>query len=98
MLEIDNLVRKNMTLACNTQKKNYDHKIAQNLYNVGDLEWLYNPKPKPGKSSKLRCPGDGPWTIIKHINDVIYRIQKTPCSIPRVVHHDRLEWYEGSKS
>ena len=50
---------------------------------------------------------EGPYTVTKAINDVVYRIQLTPRSKPKVVHHNRLweytgdnkpNWFKNSKS
>ena len=50
---------------------------------------------------------EGPYTVTKAINDVVYRIQFTPRSKPKVVHHNRLwkytgdnkpNWFKNSKS
>lgn len=38
---------------------------------------------------------EGPYTVTKAINDVVYRIQLTPRSKPKVVHRNRLWEYTG---
>ncbi|KAJ8946245.1 hypothetical protein NQ318_004614, partial [Aromia moschata] len=61
----------------------------------GDAVWLYAPKRTKGKSPKLQKNWEGPYTIIKKINDLVYRIQLSPRSKPKVVHLERLAKYTG---
>ncbi|KAJ8935271.1 hypothetical protein NQ318_023157 [Aromia moschata] len=61
----------------------------------GDAVWLYAPKRTKGKSPKLQINWKGPYTIIKKINDLVYRIQLSPRSKPKVVHLVRLAKYTG---
>ncbi|KAJ8948083.1 hypothetical protein NQ318_008434 [Aromia moschata] len=46
---------------------------------------------KPGDASNW----EGPYTIIRKINDLVYRIQLSPRSKPKVVHLERLARYTG---
>ena len=60
-----------------------------------DLVWLHNPAVPQGHSRKLHCPWTGPFTVVKRLSDVVYRIQD---SRPRrrrsriVVHFDQLKF------
>ena len=59
--------------------KNYYDLCADDItFEEGDAVWLHNPCKKVGHSPKLMRPWEGPYTIIKVINDVVYRIQLTP--------------------
>ena len=42
--------------------------------NEGQLILLYNPKRNKGLSAKLQTSWEGPYKIIKRLNDVVYRI------------------------
>ena len=44
---------------------------------------------------KLAHNWKGPYTVVKLINDVVYRIQLGPRTKPRVVHRNRLWKYSG---
>ena len=68
------------------------------MFNIGDRVWLFTPKRKKGVSPKLQRNWDGPFVILKKVNDVTFRIQKSPRSKPKVVHHDRLKLYTGKIS
>ncbi|KMQ81576.1 transposon ty3-i gag-pol polyprotein, partial [Lasius niger] len=43
-----------------------------------------------GKAPKLQSNWEGPFSILKKFNDVVYFIQKTPRHRKKVVHADRL--------
>ncbi|UYV73248.1 K02A2.6-like [Cordylochernes scorpioides] len=63
---------------------------GENLhFSKGEMVWLHNPQRKKGLSPKLQYQWEGPYKITKCLNDVIYRIQKTPTSKPKVVHYNR---------
>ncbi|VDI18693.1 Hypothetical predicted protein [Mytilus galloprovincialis] len=95
---IHEFARKRLKISGQTMKKYYDHKIYHKLYDVGSCVWLHNPKPKRGLSRKLQNDWCGPFVITHKLNDVIYRVQETPRSKPKVVHHDKLKMYTGSKA
>ena len=40
----------------------------------------------------------GPFLVTERINDVIYRIKRSPRAKPKVVHHDRLKLYIGEQT
>jgi len=41
---------------------------------------------------------EGPYTVVKRLSDVTYRIQLTPKSKPKIVHFDRLKKYLGNNA
>ncbi|KAL3846537.1 hypothetical protein ACJMK2_017516 [Sinanodonta woodiana] len=76
-------------------KKYYDHNIAFNMYEPGTSVWVHNPKFKRGLNKKLQRNWCGPYTVTHKLNDVIYRVQETPRSKPKIVHHDKMKPYVG---
>ncbi|KAJ8957235.1 hypothetical protein NQ318_007799 [Aromia moschata] len=68
---------------------------TETAFKPGDAVWLYAPKRTKGKSPKLQSNWEGPYTRIKKINDLVYRIQLSPRSKPKVVHLERLAKYTG---
>ena len=62
-------------------------------FKEGDQVWLYNPQRKKDRSPKLQRDWEGPYRVIKKINDVVYRIQKGPRLKMKVVHSNRLAKY-----
>ena len=57
--------------------------------------WLYNPKRKKGISPKFSRPWEGPYLVTEPINDLLYRIQKSPHAKEKVVHRNQLWKYQG---
>ncbi|KAJ8953363.1 hypothetical protein NQ318_023479 [Aromia moschata] len=76
-------------------KQRLDTTSTAIAFKPGDAVWLYAPKRTKGKSPKLQSNWEGPYTIIKKINDLVYRIQLSPRSKPKVVHLERLARYTG---
>ena len=64
----------------------------------GDAVWSYNPQRRKGLTPKLQRPWQGPYTIIKRINDVVYRIKLGPTTKPKIVHRNRLWTYTGANT
>ncbi|CAG2185743.1 unnamed protein product [Mytilus edulis] len=71
------------------QKRDYDTKLFQRTYDVGDAVYRIDSATKVGESKKLRSPWQGPYLVIKVISPVLYRIQKRKKAL--VVHHDKLK-------
>ena len=70
------LTKVNRRKASERYKDYYDVKEKDTTYNVGDKVWLHVPFVKKGKNLKLSQPWQGPYTIVKKISDVVYRIEK----------------------
>ena len=92
-------VRSRTKLMQRRQKDAYDQNLEGSSYQVGDLVWLHCPASPRGRSRKFHRPWQGPFEVVKLINDVVYRIRC--CSSPRrrlVVHFNRLKPYAGQPS
>ncbi|KAJ8962236.1 hypothetical protein NQ318_018208 [Aromia moschata] len=76
-------------------KQRLDSTSTETAFKPGDAVWLYAPKRTKGKSPKLQSNWEGSYTIIKKINDLVYRIQLSPRSKLKVVHLERLARYTG---
>lgn len=73
-------------------KDYYDSTSSDTVYKVGDKVWLHQPSVKKGLSRKLARPWCGPYTIVKKLSDVVFRIQKDGRGRKRtVVHFNRLK-------
>ena len=81
--------RETLLSAQRRQKKDYDLKVLERKYNVGDLVYLINSSSKVGQSNKLKPIWKGPYLVIKVISPVLFRIKGRKREI--VVHHDRLK-------
>ncbi|GFX93001.1 retrovirus-related Pol polyprotein from transposon 412 [Trichonephila clavipes] len=96
--DVHNLARERINLRTEKMKTRYDTKATGHQFKEGDKVWFYNPTRRKGRSPKLQSHWDGPYTILKIINDVVIRIRKSTNSKPRVVHYDRLAPYYGHNS
>lgn len=96
LIEIHDRARKNNQIASDRMKNRYDVKAQEGGFHPGDLVWLYNPQRRRGLCPKLQRNWDGPYQVVKRINDVVYRICKVPRGKPKVVHFNRLAPYEGN--
>ncbi|GFV77070.1 retrovirus-related Pol polyprotein from transposon 412 [Trichonephila clavipes] len=96
--DVHNLARERINRRTEKMKTRYDTKATGHQFKEGDKVWFYNPTRRKGLSPKLQSHWDGPYTILKIINDVVIRIRKSTNSKPRVVHYDRLAPYYGHNS
>jgi hypothetical protein len=62
-------------------------------YPVGSLVWLHDPTKKKGLCRKLQLPWEGPYQVIQILSDLVYAIQLSKHTKPKIVHHDRLKAY-----
>lgn len=95
---IHEYARENLKVKSNSMKEKYDVLAQSKPLNVGDAVWLHNPRRKKGLSPKLNRPWEGPYTVTKKINDIVYRVQLTANTKPKVVHRNRLWAYNGSNA
>ena len=81
-------VRKNLQATQLRQKKLYDVKVKQSVYQIGELVYKLDSSTKIGQSKKLQPVFMGPYLITEVLSPVLYRIEGRKKS--SVVHHDRL--------
>ncbi|GBN46038.1 hypothetical protein AVEN_86405-1 [Araneus ventricosus] len=74
-------------------KTRNDSRVTNHHFEEGDLVWMYNPKRRRGLSPKLQQNWEGPYTVVKKLNDVIYRVQRSPNAKLKVIHINRLAPY-----
>ncbi|KAJ8968044.1 hypothetical protein NQ317_018974 [Molorchus minor] len=73
---IHDKARKKLQFESNKLETRYDARSNNSGYQAGDEVWLSNPPRKKGRSSKLQKIWEGPYTVIKRINNLVYRIQR----------------------
>ncbi|KAJ8946819.1 hypothetical protein NQ318_002098 [Aromia moschata] len=90
-----------MKIHSDKMKQRLDTTSTETAFKPGDAVWLYAGG-KGNKRRKGKVKGgrkgsnwEGPYTIIRKINDLVYRIQLSPRSKPKVVHLERLARYTG---
>ncbi|GFW88866.1 retrovirus-related Pol polyprotein from transposon 412 [Trichonephila clavipes] len=95
MEEMHHLSRERIGMASEKMKTQYDARATGHDYHEGDKVWLWNPKRRKGLSPKLQTNWKGPYTVLKRLNDVVVRIQKSPHSKPKVIRYNMLSPYLG---
>ncbi|GBM30912.1 hypothetical protein AVEN_9796-1 [Araneus ventricosus] len=74
----------------------YDSRATNPHFKDGDLVWMYNPKGRRGLSPKLQQNWEEPYTVVKKLNDVVYRVQRSPNAKPKVIHINQLAPYRDT--
>ncbi|GBN95540.1 hypothetical protein AVEN_195753-1 [Araneus ventricosus] len=80
-------------LSSERMKSRYDSRTTYNYFKKGDLVWMYNPKRRRGLSPKLQQNWEIPYTVVKKLNDVVYRVQMSPNAKPKVIYINWLAPY-----
>ena len=76
------------------QKRLYDKSVYGPKYEVGDEVWLHCPAVPRGRCKKFHRPWQGPFTVVKVIDNFVYRIQNNTTPRKRlVVHYNHLKPY-----
>ncbi|GBM66820.1 hypothetical protein AVEN_153735-1 [Araneus ventricosus] len=88
--------RERIKLASERMKTRYDSRATDHHFKEGYLVWMYNTKQRGGLSPKLQQHWEGPYTVVKKLNDVVYRVQRSPNAKPKVIHVNRLAPYRGA--
>ena len=66
--------------------RDYDLRLEEKKYSVGDAVYRLNKSILLGKCKKLKAVWSGPWIVIDVISSVLYRISNRKQSL--VTHHD----------
>ncbi|GBM45408.1 hypothetical protein AVEN_74984-1 [Araneus ventricosus] len=77
-------------------KTRYDSTATDYHFKEGDLVWMYNPKQRRVMSTKLQPNWEGPYTVAKKLNNVVYRLQRSPNAKPKVIHINRQAPYRAT--
>ncbi|GBO00966.1 hypothetical protein AVEN_162914-1 [Araneus ventricosus] len=77
-------------------KIRYDSRTTDHHFKEGDLVWMYNPKQRRGMSPKLQQNWEGPYTVVKKLNDYVNRVQRSPNTKLKVIHINRLALYKAT--
>ncbi|GFW77507.1 hypothetical protein TNCV_2498991 [Trichonephila clavipes] len=95
MEKIHHLARERIGMASKKMKTRYNARATGHDFHEGDQVWLWNLKHRKGLSPKLQTNWEGLYAVLKRLNDVVVRIQKSPHSKPKVIHYSRLAPYLG---
>ncbi|GBL82395.1 hypothetical protein AVEN_252543-1 [Araneus ventricosus] len=88
--------REQIKLSRERMKTRYDSRAADHHFKEGDLVWMYKPKQRSGLSTKLQQNCEGPYTVVKKLNDIVYRVQMSPNAKPKVIHINWLAPYRAT--
>ena len=88
MREIHQLTRETLKEQQRRQKQDYEFRVFEARYEVGDAVFLANSASKVGQSKKLAALWNGPFIVTKVISPILYEISSAKKSM--VVHHDRM--------
>ncbi|GFV80234.1 kinectin, partial [Trichonephila clavipes] len=64
-------------MASEKMKSRYDARATEHDFHEGDKVWLWN-RNVAKESPKLQTNWESPYTVLKSLNDVVVRIQKSP--------------------
>ncbi|GBO01593.1 hypothetical protein AVEN_157294-1 [Araneus ventricosus] len=74
--------RERIKVASESMNIRYDSRATDHYCKEGDLVWTYNPKRWRGLSPKLQQNWEEPYTIVKKLNDVVHRVQRSSNAKP----------------
>ena len=78
-------------------KRQYDKNACHTHYKVGDAVWylIKGTRHVKNKVKKFLPSYEGPFFVMGQLDDLVYRIQKSPRTKVKVVHHDQLKHYRS---
>jgi hypothetical protein len=97
MQKAHEVTRKNLNRAAVRQKETYDARLSFHKYTPGCLVWYQTDIGQLSITPKLRKPYEGPYLVIRNLGDLDYMIQMDASGKRKVVHHNRLKPYEGTR-
>ncbi|GBO18234.1 hypothetical protein AVEN_39264-1 [Araneus ventricosus] len=86
--------KERIKLSRERKKTRYNSGTTGHHFKEGDLVWEYNPKGRRGPSPKPRQNSQGPYTVVKRLNEVFFGVQRSPNAEPKVILLNRLALYQ----
>jgi transposase InsO family protein/predicted aspartyl protease len=86
--EVHTLARENIGLTQRHQKRTYDLKLRQHVFQIGDLVYRLDSASSPGESRKLKPVYIGPLIVSEVLSPLLYRVEGRRRT--QILHHDRL--------
>ena len=83
------IARQNLQQSQRRQRRDYDLRLEEKKYSVGDAVYRFNKSILLGQCKKLQPVWSGPWIVMEVISSVLYRISNRKRSL--VTHHDSLK-------
>jgi len=85
------LAREQLRVTAERRKKNYDMKIKEAQFKIGDWVWYYYPRRYLHRSPKWQRMYTGPFLVTHVIAPVNFVLQKSVRSKPFVTHIDKIK-------
>ena len=92
--ETHQLMRESMDIEQERQNTYYDRSKYEPNYKVGEGVLVFNPTVKKGETRKFTSFYRGPWTIVKIINDLNFRVKDKKTKKAIKVHYGQLKKYK----
>ena len=89
------LVRVQLKATFDRAKQRYDQRVRSVHFPLNSYVWLFCPRLTVGQGMKFKKLTNGPFRIVRILNDVNFVIQKVPGGRLQICHVDRLLRYEG---
>ena len=70
-------VRENNYRSHLTNKRYFDRKAKERIFEAGDIVYLFNPAKKRGQNSKFWCPWTGPCLVVERLSKLNYRVRNS---------------------
>lgn len=86
------LVKNNIELAQQKQKQHQDKNAREPDFSIRDRVWIYLPVTKPGLTSKLIHPWNGPHRVIEKTSPVNFKVES--CDNKKrqqIIHANRMK-------
>jgi hypothetical protein len=89
------LARQHLGEAAQRRKREYDVRVKNREFKVGDRVWYYYPRRYKGRSPKWSKMYTGPYLIVREIPPCNFVLQKSSRSQSFVTHTDKLKMCMG---
>ena len=89
------LVRSHTLQSARYRTARYNLRARPAKFSPGQWVWYYCPRRITGVKVKWAKFYDGPYKILSQVGPVLYRIQRSARSLPKLVYVDKLKLFEG---
>ncbi|CAN7941120.1 unnamed protein product [Ixodes pacificus] len=91
---VHDFARRHLHLSSESARTRYNRSCSGRILQPGDKVWLHQPRRTKGRCPKLQPNWEGPYEVVKRLNDVVYRVRHLLSRKVHVVYFDRLVPYQ----
>ena len=95
MADAYELVRENLGRSAERVEQYYGFGAKPVQFQPGDLVWVFSPRHYRGRSPKWQRCYDGPFSVVRRVNQVNYAVRRSPRSAVSIVHVNKLKPYNA---